>query len=209
LKIKMFSKIFRGTNFFEQEKMKHNSEISNAGRPAAFFNTSSGILLLLSFFALLGFGAWFYQTQERTMQREVEKNLTAIARLKADQIIAWRKDQLEDAGMIVNPFLLADILRFIADPGGDNEKGLKMRFQSLADQHDYADILLVRSDGKELLSLSENRDFHEGYLPALALAFKGKNLCSQTCTGSPRISLRISPLSHPFSQGTGRMRDCP
>jgi len=187
--------------------MKHNPDISDTGKPISFFNTRSGALLLLGLFALLCFGAWFYQTQEKAMQREVEKNLTAVAHLKADQIIAWRKDQLEDAGMMVNPFLLADILRFIADPGGDNETDLKMRFRSLADQHDYIDILLTAPDGKKLLSLSVTDRFHVGYLPALALALKEKrpvlvDLHRESPDQSPHISV-ISPFFSDSGQDAG------
>src|SRR3989339_888159 len=184
--------------FFEQEKMKPTTEFSDTGKMTAFFNTRSKILFLFILSVLLSLGAWFYQTQEKAMQREVEKNLTAIAQLKANQIIDWRKDQLEDAGMLANPLLIADILSFMADPDEENEKKLKAVFQNIADQHDYADILLTAPDGKKLLSLSPAGEVHGGYLQALTLAFEGKtpvftDLHRESPDQPPHISV-ICPL---------------
>jgi PAS domain S-box-containing protein len=184
--------------FFEQEKMRPNTEFSDTGKMTAFFNTHSKIIFLFILFVLLSFGAWFYHTQEEAMQSEVEKNLRAIAQLKADQIIEWRKDQLEDAGMLANPLLIADILSFMADPDEENEKKLKTIFQNIADQHDYADILLTAPNGRKLSSLSPADEIHGGYLQALTLAFEGKNpvfvdLHRESPDQPPHISV-ICPL---------------
>jgi len=178
--------------------MKKNAGLPNAGKPTDFFNIRLRAFLVLVLFVFLCLGAWFYRTQEKAMQREVEKNLTSIAHLKADQIIAWRKDQLEDAVMVVNSFLLGDISDFISDPSHENEKNLRARLRNLAAQHDYDDILLAGPDGKKLLSLSGNREFHDGYQPSLALAFKEKrpvfaDLHRETQDQPPHISV-ISPL---------------
>jgi PAS domain S-box-containing protein len=178
--------------------MRPNTEFSNTGKMTAFFNTRSKILFLFILSVLLSFGAWFYQTQEKAMQSEVEKNLTAIAQLKADQIIDWRKDQLKDAAQLANPLLVADILSYMVAPDKENEKKLKTVFQNMADQHDYADILLTAPDGRKLLSLSPADDVHEGYLQTLTLAFEGKNpvfvdLHRESPDRPPHISV-ICPL---------------
>ncbi len=178
--------------------MRPNTEFSDTGEMTAFFNTRSKILFLVILSVLLSSGTWFYQAQEKAMQREVEKNLTAIAQLKANQIIDWRKDQLEDAALLANPLLIADILSFMADPNEKNEKKLKLVFQNIADQHDYADILLTTPDGRKRLSLSPAGEIHGGYLQALTLAFEGKkpvfvDLHRESPEQPPQISV-ICPL---------------
>ena len=52
--------------------------------------------LLLTLLALLAGGLWLHRVQAEAMRLEVERELTAIARLKAHQISVWRADQLED-----------------------------------------------------------------------------------------------------------------
>nr|NJM04156.1 PAS domain S-box protein [Desulfobacula sp.] len=178
--------------------MEKSPGLPHTGKLTGFFNARLRAGLVLALFVFLCFGAWFYRTQEKAMQREVEKNLTAIARLKADQITAWRKDQLEDAVMVVNAFLLADISDFISNPGHDNEKNLKSKLRNLAVQHDYEDILLAGPDGGQLLNLSGTGGFHERYLDSLVLAFKEKkpvfvDLHRESQDQPPHISV-IAPL---------------
>ena len=44
-----------------------------------------------------GAGRLYYLRQEEHLQREVEQNLEAVADLKRDQIVRWRKERLGDA----------------------------------------------------------------------------------------------------------------
>lgn len=111
--------------------------------------------------ALVLGGAWFYRFQEKSIWQRTEKDLQAIAGLKADQIAAWRKDQLADAvSLQLHPFLSTSILHFIADKSEENKRDLHARFRNLADQHDYADMLLVAPDGKQLFRLVESHETH-------------------------------------------------
>ncbi len=111
--------------------------------------------LALVFLAMLAGGVWFYLEQKEAMRLEVERNLTAIAHLKADQIAAWRNDQLHDAAILQgDPFIRASVAHFLADPSEEHRQDLLLRFRSLADQHDFDDIVLVEPDGKERLSLT-------------------------------------------------------
>ncbi|MBN2232198.1 MAG: hypothetical protein JW781_05185 [Deltaproteobacteria bacterium] len=52
------------------------------------------IVLIFALLIMSGAGARFYHQQELALTGRVEDDLTAVARLKADQIVAWRKDQL-------------------------------------------------------------------------------------------------------------------
>lgn len=189
--------------------MKDIAENPDTGKMTAFFSARTGIFLLITLFALLCFGTWFYRTQEKAMQREVEKNLKAVAQLKADQIIAWRKDQLEDAAMLVDSFLLLDLLDFMADPDEDKKKNLVIKFHTLANQHDYAQLFLVSPDGRILLSMRDSGHSHIGFLPVLSSAFKEKKpVFSDLHRESPDEPPHISVIS-PFFSGSGETHGLP
>jgi len=141
-------------------KTRHNSGI------LSFLNSHARMLLLLTLMILLSGGVFLYRSQEKAMQEDVETKLTAIARLKADQITDWHKDSLKDAGLF-SAFLRLSVPRFLADPSEENRRDNLFRFQSLADQHDYDDIILVSLDGKELLSLSGTFGVHREYQSVL------------------------------------------
>jgi len=63
------------------------------------FNRWLFVILALALLSLLFGGGWRYHLQEKAMRQEVEKDLTAIAQLKADRISSWRNDQLADASV--------------------------------------------------------------------------------------------------------------
>jgi len=141
-------------------------KIKNISGIISFFDSHARFFLVLALIILLSGGIFLYQSQEKAMQREVEKKLAVIAGLKADQITDWRRDNLKDAGLF-SAFLRLSVPRFLADPSEENRKDNLFRFRSIADQHDYDDIILVSLEGRELLSLSGTLDAHKGYLPVL------------------------------------------
>jgi PAS domain S-box-containing protein len=155
--------------------------------------------LVLLMLATLGGGVWFYGIQHEAIRIEVNKELTAIAQLKASQIVAWRRDQIEDAAsMQAHPFLSKSVISFMAEKSGENERDLRARLRSLADQHGYSDMLLVAPDGKPLLSLVGPVDSHTGYVPALAEALRDRKpafteLLVESQGAPPHISI-IVPL---------------
>jgi PAS domain S-box-containing protein len=169
------------------------------------------VLMAVALIALLIGGVWFYRLQEQVMQQKVADDLIAIGQLKADQIAAWRKDQLADAAFLqLHPFLSTIILRFITEESEENKRELHVRLRSLADQHGYADMLLVTPGGKPLLSLVESLEGHRGYLPALAEALRDRKpafteLHFESPGASPHISVVVplykanGPGTEPFS----------
>ncbi len=167
---------------------------------ARMFSPWIRILLASALIALLAGGVWFYHVQEQMMVRKVADDLDAIARLKSAQIAAWRKDQLEDAAHLqMHPFLVDNVVHFLAEPQGQPRENLLIRFHSLADQHEYEDILLVDPEGKLLLSLSGKADdYREGYAAAMNEALRlGKpvftDLHAGHANGPPHIAV-VAPL---------------
>ena len=79
------------------------------------FPRRMAIALTAVFLAILAGGAAFYKFQEQRQLRQVEANLTAIARLKADQIAAWLDERLNDgADLMDRSFLIERIARWMA-----------------------------------------------------------------------------------------------
>lgn len=110
--------------------------------------------LVLTLLAVVAGGVWLYRAQAQAMRFEVERELTAIARLKAYQIGEWRADQLEDAASLQqDPYLVRAIAAFLAAPAGANRDDLLGRLRVLARQHDIEDILLVDTAARVLLRL--------------------------------------------------------
>ncbi len=153
----------------------------------------------LALLALLAGGAWFYRVEDRAVQQSVEKRLVSIARLKADHIATWRNERLADAAVLMeSPFLHRGVARFLADPRGENTEALRVRFRSLQAHYNYADVLLLDSEGRVRLSMSGHMEAHSGYASALALALRDRkpvltDLHAEAQHPTPHISA-VAPL---------------
>ncbi|MCF8146422.1 MAG: PAS domain S-box protein [Deltaproteobacteria bacterium] len=148
---------------------------------------------------LISGGVWFFMDQQTQQQQEMEMNLTAIARLKADQIAAWREDQRVDAELLVqNPSLIEAVTRFRADPEGDSAQRLLAVLRQIQKEHDYADLLLLDPEGMMRLCVKANTHDHSDYASALSTALRnGMPVFTDLRTGvnnsTPHISV-ITPI---------------
>jgi PAS domain S-box-containing protein len=113
--------------------------------------------LLAIFFVLvviicLG-GYRFYSAQRGAAEQEVTNELQAIVDLKAEQIIAWRRERLADAQVITadRAFLVSIHAVVIGHaPTGKREEVLS-RLANLCDAYQYANAVLLDLNGKEIL----------------------------------------------------------
>ena len=156
------------------------------------------ILSLIVPAVLIG-GAWFYHDQEQSIRIGVEKQLTSIARLKVNQIVAWRAERLADAAVLSeSPFLAQAVARFMADPRSEVAEELRRRFRSLQNQYHYTDVLLVDPEGQVRLGLTENSDGHRADTASLTAALRDRKPVFtdlHTCEiyATPHLSV-VSPL---------------
>jgi len=159
------------------------------------------ILLVSAFGVLLLGGFWFYQAQEQAVEKKVENDLGAIARLKAEQIAAWRKNQLQAAAALQNYFfLLQSVTSFMAGQGQEQRRDLLLRLRNLAKRHGYADIMLADPGGQVLLSLVAAPDCRCDFESALAQAWSAHapvftSLHLESSDTFPHLAL-IMPLYH-------------
>lgn len=100
-------------------------------------------------------GIWFFITQTGAMRRAVDARLQGIARLKVEQLVQWRQEQLADAQTLMdNPFLAASLARWADTPDQSLRQQTMAWFQSLQWNYHYADVLLVDTAGTILYSVS-------------------------------------------------------
>ena len=128
----------------------------------------AGIVLL----ALLTFGAVFYSTQKQTMQKAAENQLASIARLKIDQISAWRNERLEKGLEVASrPYLSMHLIEFLVEPQAQDRQMLLAEFSALKAHHGYVNVLLVDQKGIIKLSLSGPLELSDQYATAIGDAF--------------------------------------
>jgi len=127
--------------------------------------------LAAALLALLAGGTWFYRWQTQHDQRMASEKLLSTARLKSNQIAAWRSERLGDAHMLKeSPFLATPVALYLATANEKHKESLLRLFRSLQRHYSYADILLVDSKGRVQLSLSGSRMAQDCYQAALATA---------------------------------------
>jgi len=131
--------------------------------------------MVVTLLPLLSGGIWFYHAEKYAARQQVEKQFTAIAHLKMDQIIAWRNARLDDAAVLTeSPFLAQGVARFRVNPNTINTEELRSRFQSIQTHYHYTDILMVAPNGGIILSLSGTTGTLPAYMAALAEALSGR-----------------------------------
>ena len=164
--------------------------------------------LLLTLLALLAGGLWLHRVQAEAMRFEVERELTAIARLKAHQISEWRADQLEDAATLSqDPYLLTAISTFLAAPTAEHRSDLRGRFATLARQHDIEDILLVDQAARVQLRLGGLSGHPEQwYQPAVHTALAGRRPVFVDLHRGPLSDIPHSSTVTPLFDDAGRGR---
>lgn len=104
--------------------------------------------------ALLIGGGIYYRTQQLSLLHRAENDLLTIARLKVDQIAAWRTERLVDAAVLMeNPIAGTVAASWLREPRPSTTEDLLTRFRSLGEHYRYRDVYLVDQDGRIRLSL--------------------------------------------------------
>jgi PAS domain S-box-containing protein len=102
---------------------------------------------------------YYYETQKTQIRERIENELVAIANLKADQIINWRKERLGDAETISNnSFIIPDVRRFLKSGADTKTRARIVRWMKSFKRSDqYMNIYLVDPSGNIRLSTSGRR----------------------------------------------------
>ena len=158
------------------------------------------VLLIAALLGIIIGGALFYSIEKGHQTKLVQDNLTAIARLKADQIAAWRAERIGDARIVMGrQALINDINEYFTRPAEAGERATKRRLETLKTSYRYANILLVDRGGRVRLSLNGPDVIdHAGFAGAFATALRERipvftDLHTEKIGSTPHISV-VAPL---------------
>ncbi len=107
--------------------------------------------LVLLLVAAIGYG--LYRQQEQTLLREHHENLQAIAQLKTNQILAWRKERLADARMHASGMVRSLCQQWLRSGTPATLEEVRQRLQFFQENENYANMMLVDGTGRVLVSL--------------------------------------------------------
>lgn len=129
------------------------------------------ILLATVIVAVVLAGGAFYRTQEREFRRRVEAELSAVARLKAEQAAAWRRQRLE-AGLdlMERPLLVGRLADWLSRRQPEHIPQLLAEFEVLQEHGAWARVHLVDASGVTLLGLDAPAEMHGPTFAALGQA---------------------------------------
>ena len=103
---------------------------------------------------LLVVGFWFFQSQKKAQQKAIETNLLSVAKLKIQEIQAWRSERIADAAIMMGrKALIGDIRRYFRHPAEREISDILRRLRDVKGRYHYADIWVVDPDRQIRLSL--------------------------------------------------------
>ncbi|MEW5725396.1 MAG: cache domain-containing protein, partial [Thermodesulfobacteriota bacterium] len=115
--------------------------------------------------ALAAGGYWFNRYEAQVIRGIKYTELRTIARLKADQIAAWRRERLADARLYsMVPFLHSIITQWLESPDDIALKAdILERLKLLRDTEGYENIFLADPDGRLLISVAPGLTYFEAH----------------------------------------------
>lgn len=181
-------------------------------RPNTFGFPTALILVFLLFAAAIGFtGYRYYSSQKEQIISEKYQELSAIADLKAAQIVKWRAERLDDdLRFLNNPAFAASVMRFLANTESAGYRREVVRWLiPISDNCCYHSIVIFDRGMKEKLTLGNDNGAVGQRTRALAFSAmeSGKTMISDLHYGDHighihmdvLIPLRLPDLSRPVA----------
>ncbi|MBI5640265.1 MAG: PAS domain S-box protein [Nitrospirae bacterium] len=139
------------------------SPLAWSARPYAESTTRASYTFFLVFvFLTTGIviaGYLYYRNYEIRHRTEVESQLSAVADLKADELVRWRKERLADAGVFYNNVNFSESLQGYLKKPKDAElrKRLKTWMNRMQEVSQYDQIFLLDESGTEQIAIVAER----------------------------------------------------
>lgn len=119
------------------------------------------IILNILLFLILSVGGYFYyKYEEKRIYDDVCKELTAISKLKAEQIINWRNERLSEAKFFPNNLTIiknVEVLLKSRDTQAVSE--LAKTLITIKTNHLYENIFITNTTGQIIFSLDSNLNY--------------------------------------------------
>jgi two-component system sensor histidine kinase/response regulator len=158
---------------------------------------------------ILAGGYAFWQTETQHLQAQTQDSLTAIAKLKAQQIADWRTERLSDAMAFTDaPAFAAEAALWMSTGRADLRTDIIVRLTALEFDHQYRDATLLDLIGQPRLSLSGLLVVPDGAgQEAIARAIASgqpafRDLYREAPGNSPEMDV-LAPLVTPSGQPAG------
>jgi PAS domain S-box-containing protein len=104
--------------------------------------------------ALIFGGAVLYRYQALSQRNDAREALTAVSRLKVDQISGWREDRLSDAAVLQDSNSAGDLMRYLSAPTPAGKLALRSSLLAWQQHKGYADVAVTDPRGNVVFSLS-------------------------------------------------------
>ena len=107
-------------------------------------------------------GVHVYTGEAHDTRRDAEHELTAVAQLKLDQLVAWRNERLADGAVLAeSPQFAANLAAWLEDGDPAREERLRQRIEGLRSHYGYSAAFVLDAQGDVRLSLgAELRGLH-------------------------------------------------
>jgi PAS domain S-box-containing protein len=130
----------------------------NAESTALASNTLILVFVLLATGIVIS-GFLYYRQYEMHYRTDMEHQLSAIADLKADELVQWRKERLGDAELFYNNSIFSELVQHWLHSPWDKatEEKLRKWIQPVQEYYQYDQISLLDVAGRERMSLPEAR----------------------------------------------------
>ncbi len=136
------------------------------------------IILIFSAAGIVAGGYLYFKNYENQYRAEVEQRLSAIAELKTDQLVEWRKERYNDGEMIFRNYSFTKLVQqyFESSANKDAQHQLEAWLGKFQSQDEYDRVFLLDTRG----------------IPRISVPSEGVPLAS---TISDRVSKRLFPDS--------------
>lgn len=114
------------------------------------------VLMVLA--SAIGYGGYqFYSTQKQVIESGLHRQLVEIAAAKVSQVSVWRQERMGDAALAaVEARLMPDVQQVLHSRGTPEARRRTLEWmEALRSNYRYANIVLLNSDGKSLLTTGE------------------------------------------------------
>jgi PAS domain S-box-containing protein len=118
------------------------------------------LILIILAAGIVTAGYLYYHHYKKHYRVEVERQLSAIAKLKVDELVDWRNERLGDAGIFYkNAVFSALVQRYFETPDDADAQGqIRTWLSKVQTAHEYDQVMLMDTQFSKKLIVSEETD---------------------------------------------------
>lgn len=124
-------------------------------------HTRSPLLLIFIIlaFGIVTSGYIAYLNYEKNYRAKAEQELSAVAELKVDQLVQWRKERLGDANVFYKNIVFSGLAKryFANQTDADAKKKIKALMRQVQSAYSYSRICLHDAAGVERMAIPEEK----------------------------------------------------